>query len=103
MSTTKGLNMSRVHRTSPSPLDQVRRRHRVGMAAPVQAGGQPTRRRTLSAEDEKLLNQIMGQEQDFIDSPAFYEKNAPKKIYDDAPEIQKPDFIDSPAFYEKNA
>ncbi len=89
---TKGLmSMSRVHRTSPSPLDQVRRRHRVGVAAPAQAGGKPARRRTLSSEDEKLLNQIMAQEQDFIDSPAFYEKNAPKKIYDDAPDIQKPD------------
>lgn len=82
--------MSRVHRTSPSPLEQARRRHRVGVAAPAKSGGKPARR-GLSPDDEKLLNQIMGQEQDFIDSPAFYEKAAEKKIYDEAPDIQKPD------------
>jgi RNA polymerase primary sigma factor len=90
--------MSRVHRTTPSPLDQVRRRHRVGVSAsPVVKAGKAgaaevkTSRRKLSVEDEKLLNQIMSCEQDFIDSPAFYEKGAEKKIYDEAPEIQKPD------------
>ncbi|MBX3376354.1 MAG: sigma-70 family RNA polymerase sigma factor [Phycisphaeraceae bacterium] len=90
--------MSRVHRTTPSPLDQVRRRHRVGVSAsPVVKTGKAgaaevkTSRRKLSVEDEKLLNQIMSCEQDFIDSPAFYEKGAEKKIYDEAPEIQKPD------------
>jgi RNA polymerase primary sigma factor len=88
---SKGLmTMSRVHRTSPSPLDQARRRHRVGVAAPTKVIGKLARR-GLSPDDEKLLNQIMGQEQDFIDSPAFYEKAAEKKIYDEAPDIQKPD------------
>jgi RNA polymerase primary sigma factor len=82
--------MSRVERTSPSPLEQVRRRHRVGVAAPSGAGAGQARR-TLSSEDEKLLNQIMSQEQDYIDSPAFYEKHAERKIYDEAPDIQKPD------------
>lgn len=48
-------------------------------------------RRQLSSEDERLLNQIMSREQDFIDSPAFVEKDAEKKIYDEAPDIQKPD------------
>jgi RNA polymerase sigma factor (sigma-70 family) len=33
----------------------------------------------------------MSSEQDYIDSPAFYEKDAEKKIYDEAPDIQKPD------------
>ena len=82
--------MSRVHRTSPSPLDQARRRHRVGVAASAKLAGKAARR-GLSPDDEKLLTQIMGQEQDFIDSPAFYEKAAEKKIYDEAPDIQKPD------------
>src|SRR5262245_1078135 len=86
------MNMSRIHRTTPSPLDQVRRRHRVGVAASApgkSTAAKPTRK--LSSEDERLLNQIMSGEQDFIDSPAFYEKEAEKKIYDEAPEIQKPD------------
>lgn len=84
--------MSRVHRTTPSPIDQVRRRHRVGVVAPAAgkaAAAKPTKK--LSPEDEKLLNQIMSGEQDFIDSPAFYEKDAERKIYEEAPEIQKPD------------
>jgi RNA polymerase primary sigma factor len=86
--------MSRVQRTSPSPLEQARRRHRVGVVtapAPAGNGSGKATRRALSSEDEKLLNQIMSQEQDFIDSPAFYEKDADKKIYDEAPDIQKPD------------
>jgi len=86
--------MSRVQRSSPSPLEQARRRHRVGVVtapAPAGNGSGKATRRALSSEDEKLLNQIMSQEQDFIDSPAFYEKDADKKIYDEAPDIQKPD------------
>lgn len=77
------------HRTSPSPLDQVRRRHRVGVSASPSTSRQA--RKTLSSDDEKLLNQIMSQEQDYIDSPAFYEKDAEKKIYDEAPDVPKPD------------
>ncbi|MFN0131296.1 MAG: sigma-70 family RNA polymerase sigma factor, partial [Phycisphaerales bacterium] len=84
----KGLSMRRVHRTTPSPLDQVRRRHRVGVGAPKAA---TAGRRKLSIEEERLLNRIMATEQDFIDSPAFYEKDAERRIYDEAPDIQKPD------------
>ncbi len=84
--------MSQVNRRSPSPLEQVRRRHRVGVTAAGAARGEATRvRRTLSKEDEKLLNQVLAYEQDFIDSPAFYEPAAERKIYDDAPDIAKPD------------
>jgi len=57
---------------------------------PVKAGKASVRRR-LSVEDEKLLQQIMSVEQDFIDSPAFYEDEASRKIYDDAPDVPKPD------------
>lgn len=84
--------MGRLERTTPSPLEQVRRKHRVGVvpgAKGVLAG--KSARRTLSADDEKLLTQVLASEQDFIDSPAFYEKEAEKKIYDLAPDIQKPD------------
>ncbi len=85
---SRGASMSRTPKATPSPLEQARRRQRVSVAE--QAGTSGPKRR-LSPEDEKLLNQIMGQEQDFIDSPAFEEKAAEKKIYDEAPEIQKPD------------
>ncbi len=53
----------------------------------------PARRTTrkLSREDEALLSQLLASEQDFIDSPAFYEGDAIVKIYDEAPDIAKPD------------
>jgi RNA polymerase primary sigma factor len=96
-----------------SPLEQHRRRTRVEFseATPevvVKArGGSSTTRgsarasgrsgsrakvkRTLSSEDERLLARLLSEEQDFIDSPAFYEEDAERKIYDEAPEIPKPD------------
>lgn len=77
---------------SPSPLDQVRRRGRVGAAAgatPAQA--RTSVRKRLSVEDERLLAQIMSGEQDFIDSPAFYEKDAERKIYKEVEDPPKPD------------
>jgi len=79
-----------------SPIEQVRRRGRAGLGseaqeASVKTSGKAQVKRRLSAEDERLLTQIMGGEQDFIDSPAFYEDKAEVKIYDEAPDIQKPD------------
>ncbi|MBI1190676.1 MAG: sigma-70 family RNA polymerase sigma factor [Tepidisphaera sp.] len=79
-----------------SPLEQVRRRSRVSLGAEVadkaaKAAGKAPVRRRLSADDERLLQQIMSVEQDFIDSPAFVEEGAEQKIYDEAPDIQKPD------------
>ncbi len=97
-------------KSHPSPLEQHRRRNRVDFsetpevkpAAVAKSGAKSTGgtaapakstkvKRTLSREDEKLLNAILSSEQDFIDSPAFYETDAKKKIYDDAPAIPKPD------------
>ncbi len=76
-----------------SPLEQVRRRQRVGIAASTPTKGETVKpvRKRLSSDDERLLNQIMSGEQDFIDSPAFYEPGAEKKIYDEAPDVPKPD------------
>lgn len=79
-----------------SPLEQVRRRTRVSLGAEVadkvaKPGKAGSVRRRLSADDERLLQQIMSVEQDFIDSPAFVEDEAEKKIYEEAPDIQKPD------------
>lgn len=89
---------------TPSPLEQHRRRSRVELTevkvekTGAKAGGAPGTlgvarkiKKTLSPDDEKLLAGIMAGEQDFIDSPAFYEKDAFEKIYDLAPDIPKPD------------
>jgi RNA polymerase sigma factor (sigma-70 family) len=100
---------------TPSPLDQHRRRNRVEIvessAAPAPAKAKTVKgkkkgvvkteaapaltarkvRRALNKADEELLNSLLAQEQDFIDSPAFYEDEANEKIYDQAPEIPKPD------------
>jgi RNA polymerase primary sigma factor len=82
-----------------SPIEQERRRSRSGAGTEVAPESlissvkstKPIVRRRLSVEDERLLNQIMSTEQDFIDSPAFYGEEAGKSIYEDAPEIAKPD------------
>ncbi|MBL8990032.1 MAG: sigma-70 family RNA polymerase sigma factor [Phycisphaerae bacterium] len=81
--------------SSPSPMEQHRRRGRVAFTEAKPAAGKAAAKkaakRALSPDDEKLLALILSEEQDFIDSPAFYEKDAEKKIYDEAPEIPKPD------------
>lgn len=75
-----------------TPLEQVRRRHRVGLASSsVGPEGRGATRKRLSIEDERLLKHLLSNEQDFIDSPVFYEKGAEGEIYDQAPDIQKPD------------
>ncbi|MDX2114006.1 MAG: sigma-70 family RNA polymerase sigma factor [Planctomycetota bacterium] len=76
-------------RFSPnSPFDRLRRRRGVVVAASV---GRSTARRSFSPEEERLLRQLAHGEQDFIDNPAFYVKDAKKRIYDDAPDVKKPD------------
>jgi RNA polymerase sigma factor (sigma-70 family) len=78
---------------TPSPLEQHRRRSRVQFSAGPEGKAGSVRRvkRALSREDERLLASILSAEQDFIDSPVFREPHAERKIYDEAPEIQKPD------------
>ena len=78
-------------RTSPSPLEQVRRRNGVGVSRAATRGKTVMSRRRLSIDDERLLARILAKEQDFIDSEAFYTKAAEIEIYDDAPDIAKPD------------
>ncbi len=89
-------DMTRTAPISLSPLDQHRRRNRVEVAVAPSIRSKadaPVRRTTrrLSREDEATLSQLLASEQDFIDSPAFYESEAIVKIYDEAPDIQKPD------------
>lgn len=81
--------MTQAPRQSPSPLEQMRRRQRVGISRTSTREGKTNRR--LSHEDERLLNQILAKEQDYIDSPVFYEEDAEQRIYEEAPEIAKPD------------
>jgi RNA polymerase sigma factor (sigma-70 family) len=78
-----------------SPLEQERRRAKSGLAAatlevPASRARTGVKRR-LSQEDERLLAQVMSQEQDFIPSPAFDEEDAEAKIYRDMDSVPKPD------------
>jgi RNA polymerase sigma factor (sigma-70 family) len=81
--------MTQATSQSPSPLEQMRRRQRVGVSRTSTREGKTNRR--LSHEDERLLNQILAKEQDYIDSPVFYEEDAETRIYNEAPDIAKPD------------
>jgi RNA polymerase sigma factor (sigma-70 family) len=92
---TTQMRQSTTKRTV-SPLEQVRRRNRVGVAtdpAPATAGraGKGGVRKGLSADDQKLLVQIMSCEQDFIPSPEFEEEGAEECVYSKGHDIPKPD------------
>ena len=77
-------------RRTPAPLAQVRRRNR-SVVKPTSRDAAGGVRRRLSYEDEALLERLLEGEQDFIDSPAFYEENAEHKIYVEVPDVPKPD------------
>ncbi|MFZ4575406.1 MAG: sigma-70 family RNA polymerase sigma factor [Phycisphaerales bacterium] len=81
-----------------SPLEQVRRRNRVGVnsettptATAAGRTGKGGVRKGLSSEDQRLLVQIMSCEQDFIPSPEFEEEGAEERIYSRGHDIPKPD------------
>lgn len=85
-----------------SPLARAKRRAGVsltsetgrvssGLTVQSAAPGRAQKVLSLTPEDERILNQLMTEEMDFIDSKAFYEKDAERKIYDEAPVIRKPD------------
>jgi RNA polymerase sigma factor (sigma-70 family) len=85
-----------------SPLARAKRRAGVsltsesgrtssGLTVQTAAPGRAQKMLSLTAEDERILNQLISEEMDFIDSKAFYEKDAERKIYDEAPAIRKPD------------
>ncbi|HED54501.1 MAG TPA: sigma-70 family RNA polymerase sigma factor [Phycisphaerales bacterium] len=89
MQGTHGMN--RVQHKSPSPLEQVRRRHRVRVASTPGSASSRKVTKKLSPADERLLQRLLKGEQDFIDSPVFYEEDAETKIYNEVPDVQKPD------------
>ncbi len=80
--------MNQAFSTTRSPLEQVRRRRQVSVK---RSGAARAARRAPTTDEQRTLQRLLTHEQDFIDSPAFYEKNAERSIYDEAPDIQKPD------------
>jgi RNA polymerase sigma factor (sigma-70 family) len=86
-----------------SPLDRVRKRERLSLRSePARPNGRhgvggrrsgPTqpRRERLSLEEERLLQQILAEPMDYIDSKAFYVDDAEDRIYAQAPDVAKPD------------
>ncbi len=81
--------MSRL--STRSPLDQNQRRTGVIVHSQVSTSHRARAKKSLSSHDERELKRILREPMDFIDNAAFYEKNAEKKIFDEAPDIQKPD------------
>ena len=71
-----------------SPFERLRRRRGVSVRGSSVTG---PRKVGLSDSDERLLQSILTQPMDFIDSKEFYEPDAEFRIYEDAPHIQKPD------------
>jgi RNA polymerase primary sigma factor len=73
---------------SNSPLERLRQR-RGAFVRGTSGAGRPGI--GLSVSDERLLQFILAEPMDFIDSREFYEPDAEFRIYDEAPDIQKPD------------
>lgn len=71
-----------------SPLGRLSRRKSVAVST---SAGRRAARRSFSAEDERILRDLLANEQDFIDNPIFTAKDAEKRIYVDAPDVKKPD------------
>lgn len=71
---------------SNSPLARLQRRRAAHSAS------DPSRElASLSSSDRETIAEILATEPDYIDDPAFYEPDAERKIYDEAPAIRKPD------------
>lgn len=86
--------MAHLDQKARMPLDQARRgRRRGGEAVTLGKKGESGRsiRRRLSTDDQRILDHLIEHEMDFIDSEEFYREGAETRIYDEAPEIQKPD------------
>ena len=70
-----------------TPFARLQRREGVALSGPANE----TASRTLSAEDDRLLNEILASEQDYIDHPDLHLDDAEQRIFDEAPSIRKPD------------
>src|SRR5690349_5446215 len=71
-----------------SPLDRLRQRQQAVVRAVTDNRRQGAR---LSASEERLLRAILAEPMDYIDNEAFYEADAERRIYQEAPDIEKPD------------
>jgi RNA polymerase sigma factor (sigma-70 family) len=71
-----------------SPLDRLRQRQQAVVRAVTDNRRQGAR---LSASEERLLRAILADPMDYIDNEAFYEADAERRIYEEAPDIEKPD------------
>jgi RNA polymerase primary sigma factor len=73
-----------------SPMERLRHRQR----ARGREHGAPdrTRRRLgLSSDEERTLRQILSEPMDYIDSEEFRKPGAERRIYEEAPPVEKPD------------
>ena len=70
-----------------TPLDRLRRRERLSDRA-RKSGGQVA---GLSTTEQRMLRHVLEAPMDYIDSEEFRKPHAERKIYDDAPPIEKPD------------
>ncbi|MEM9082164.1 MAG: sigma-70 family RNA polymerase sigma factor [Planctomycetota bacterium] len=75
--------------TSNSPLQRKSRREGSTFAA--DASSNRRARRSLSAEEQSILRDLLENEMDYIDSEEFRKPDAEVTIYAEAPEIRKPD------------
>ena len=74
-----------------SPLDQAQRRSSTSRVATASAARGRRARRSFSAEEQRILRDLLASEMDYIDSDEFRKPDAEKTIYDDAPDVKKPD------------
>jgi RNA polymerase primary sigma factor len=78
----EGVAMTQTLNHALSPLEQARRARKVSVRGSSQQ---------LSLKDQADLKQVLSSKYEFVDDKAFYEKDANKAIFDDAPPIQRPD------------
>ncbi len=72
-----------------SPLDRLRQRR--GVRVRSESASAAVERCGLSSAEEQLIQQILSEPMDYIDSEVFYESDAEQSIYDEAPDVEKPD------------
>jgi len=71
-----------------SPLDRLRQRQGVAVRT---SADEPRRAIGLSDEERRLVQQILAEPMDYIDSEVFRQEDAEQVIYEQAPDVQRPD------------
>jgi RNA polymerase primary sigma factor len=70
-----------------SPLDRLRQRQGLNLRQPKAT----PRRPGLTTEQQRLLQELLNEPMDYIDSPAFHETDAEYHIYEEPPSVRRPD------------